>query len=170
MTNFSKVFDKYKRTKNENTLPSNLIPLEIERWEKYRELVTKRDFKTLKRDKDQFIEYLKGDTLPMSRVYESNKHRTIELNPLFDKQNRTFPLWENISIVAHHIGDSYEYTSARAGLRAAVKDLIETLKALDLNKLDREVKEFDRKLQNKRSFVTYKAIVSRRLLKHYPMP
>ena len=168
--NFSKLFSKYKRKQNENNLPSNLIPLEIERWELYRDLVTKRGFKTLSEDKKELLEYLVGDTFPMARAYESHPMRHVKLNPTYDYATKSFPLWENIYRIANCIGTSYEQVSVRAGLRAAIKDLIDFLKTLDLDKLDHEVKTYEKRLKGRRSAATYKAISGRRYLKNYPNP
>jgi hypothetical protein len=170
MADFSKIFAKYKRQPREDTRPSNLIPLEIERWNKYRDLVSKRGFKALSEDKEEFINYLTGDTFPMARAYESHPLRNIKLNPTYDPATKSFPLWENIYKVAMRIGTSYDKVSVRAGLRAAIKELVTFLESIDLNYEDSKVKKFESKLQSRRKFVSYQAIITKTYLKGYPQP
>lgn len=172
----SRYFNQFREQKNESSLPSHLIPLEIDRWELYRKLVLKRSRKYLIKDKPEFIKYLIGNTLPMSRCFEDHSNRVVGLNPLFDEETSTFPYWERVNQAVRYIGSDVEPSKAepsvKSELHRALNSYIKALKDLDVNELDSLVVKYESNLQGHRSKVAYKAIEGRRFLKEgeYPMP
>ncbi len=170
ITDFSKYFNGFKRVEDESSfpMPSQLIPKEIERWELYQKLVAHRTNKYLIADKDQFIKYLNGDTLPLARVFEASQTRPKELNPMYDKINKIFPLWDAISRLVHLIGEDYKSYTVKAGLISALKDYINFLKSLNLKELDDKVRKYDGQLHKKRKAIISAHIASKTKLKNYP--
>jgi hypothetical protein len=170
----SRFFEKYRPQKDWNLIPSEMLPLEIERWETYKKLITKRSRKYLKKDKTELQKFLIGNTFPLGEVYENNPDRVIELNPLFDKETKTFPLWEKIKIAVDSIGiDSgpeKEIPTVKTAINEALRAMIEKLKSLDVQELDAEVAQFDYRLEKARKDAVRQAISKKVKLPYYPKP
>jgi hypothetical protein len=170
----SRFFEKFRPQKDWELIPSKMIPLEIERWETYKKLITKRSRKYLKKDKNELKKFLIGNTCPLSEVYENNPNRIIELNPLFDKESRTIPLWEKIKISVDCIGidneTGKEIPTIKTAINEALRNMIEKLKSLDAEALDSEVYKFDFRLEKARKDAIRVAITKKILLTHYPQP
>ncbi len=170
----SRFFEKYRPQKDWKLIPSEMVPLEIERWETYKKLITKRSRKYLKKDKAELKKYLVGNTFPLGEVYENNLDRLVELNPLFDKETRTFPLWNNIKIAVNSIGidneRGKEIPTIKTAINEALRNMIEKLKSLDLAALDAEINKFDFRLEKARKDAIKIAISKKILLTHYPKP
>jgi len=170
----SRFFDKFRPQKDWKLIPSEMVPLEIERWETYKKLITKRSRKYLKKDKTELQKYLFGNTFPLAEVYENNTDRLIEMNPLFDKGTRTFPLWENIKIAVDSIGidteKGKEIPTVKTAINEALRNMIDALKALDLKTLDAEVLKFDLKLKKARAAVIGIALSKKIKITQYPQP
>jgi len=118
----SRFFNKFRPQKGWKLIPSEMVPLEIERWETYKKLITKRSRKYLKKDKIELQKYLFGNTFPLAEVYENNPDRLIEMNPLFDKNTRTFPLWEDIKITVDSIGIDTEKGKEIPTIKTAINE------------------------------------------------
>jgi hypothetical protein len=170
----SRFFEKYRSQKSWKLIPSEMVPLEIERWETYKKLITKRSRKYLKKDKIELQKYLVGNTFPLSEVYENNPNRLVELNPLFDKEARIFPLWNEIKIAVNSIGvdneKGKEIPTVKTAINEALRNMIEKLKSLDLEALDAEVTKFDFRLEKARRDIIRMAISKKIILPHYPQP
>lgn len=170
----SRFFDKFRPQKDWKLMPSEMVPLEIERWETYKKLITKRSRKYLKKDKKELQKYLVGNTFPLAEVYENNPDRLVELNPLFDKTTRSFPLWENIKIAVDNIGidneKGKEIPTIKTAINEALRNMIDKLKSLDLKALDTEVLKFDIRLKKARNAAVGQAISKKIRLLKYPQP
>jgi hypothetical protein len=168
---FHKTFNQFKETANESKKPSVLIPREIFRWILYKKLVEQRTRKFLLKDKEYFLQYLIGDTLPMSRAYESHPNRCVELNPMYNLKTRTFPRWEKLAIAVNSIGrdKKYPHGSVKFEIIRSLSELIYHLRHLNLKKLDEAVGEFDEKLKKARLSAIDNAIEEKVLLV-YPNP
>lgn len=170
----SRFFEKFRPQKDWKLIPSEMIPLEIERWETYKKLITKRSRKYLKKDKSELQKYLVGNTFPLSEAYENNSNRLAELNPLFDKDTRSFPLWEKIKIAVNCIGEDNkkgkEIPTVKTAINEALRNMIEKLKSLDTSALDAEVVSFDYRLEKARKDAVRLAISKKILLPFYPQP
>jgi len=170
----NRVFDRFKLQKGTQLLPSLMIPLEIERWELYKKEVTKRSRKYLKKDKAELQKLLIGNTFPLGDVYENNPNRLIDLNPMFDKETKTFPYWEKVKIAVDCISidmePGKEIPTVKTVINEALREMIEKLKSLDLQKLDEEIMAFDYKLEDARKDVIKIAISKKKLISYYPHP
>ena len=170
----SRFFEKFRPQKDWELIPSKMVPLEIERWETYKKLITKRSRKYLKKDKAELKKYLIGNTFPLGEVYENNPDRLIELNPLFDKETKSFPLWDKIKIAVNSIGvdneKGKEIPTIKTAINEALRNMIEKLKSLDLETLDYEISKFDFRLEKARKDAIRNAISKKILLAHYPQP
>jgi len=170
----SRFFNKFRPQKGWKLIPSEMVPLEIERWETYKKLITKRSRKYLKKDKIELQKYLFGNTFPLAEVYENNPDRLIEMNPLFDKNTRTFPLWEDIKITVDSIGidteKGKEIPTIKTAINEALRNMIDALKSLDLKTLDAKVLKFDIELKKARAASIGWALSKKVNIMHYPMP
>lgn len=167
-------FEKYKIKEGTNLKPSEAAELEIERWETYKKLITKRSRKYLKKDKKELQKYLLGNTFPLASVYESNSNRLIEMNPLFDVQTKTFPLWEKIKIAVDCIGidieDGKEIPTVKTVINEGLRDMINFLGSIDWTVEDQLIEAFDKKLEILRKNAITRAITKKILLINYPGP
>ncbi len=170
----SRFFEKFRPQKDWKLIPSEMVPLEIERWETYKKLITKRSRKYLKKDKAELQKYLGGNTFPLGEVYENNPNRLAELNPLFDKDTKSFPYWEKIKIAVNCIGvdneKGKEIPTIKTAINEALRNMIEALKLLDVDELDAEVSRFDYRLEKARKDAVRHVISKKILLPFYPQP
>lgn len=170
----SRFFEKFKPKEGVKLLPSEAAELEVERWEIYKKLITKRSKKYLKKDKKELQKYLVGNTFPLSQVFENNQDRLIELNPLFDIDTRTFPLWSNIKLAVDNIGidldKDKEYPTVKTAINESLRNIIDFIKSRDWEKINDEVQRFDSRLEKARKGAISHVLAKKVLLNHYPTP
>jgi hypothetical protein len=162
-----KEFEKFESERNENPLPSLMIPLEIERWQKFKQEIQHRNKKQLYIDRNELLELLTGPTHPISRAYEFNPSSRIEYNPLYNRKHKSFPLWHAIYLGVYAIG--YGKTEAptyvKNAIIASTNRLIRFLQRLDFKKLDAQVIAFNIRLNAARNKAIAYAVENRILYK-----
>lgn len=165
-----KYFEEFTFKSHEVLLPSIMIPLEIKRWEMYKRLISKRSYKYLVKDKKELQKYLRGNSFPLSRVYEGNFNRHINLNPTYDINNRLFPKWNQLKLAVNAIGIKEDIITIKTCIKTALNDIIQELKELNIEFLDNQVRTFDKKLKKQRLYMEKNAIINKIILKNYPQP